>query len=110
VDQHRGDAPEYKVGEKVWLSTENLDLGRESKKLTSKWVGLYIITKIVSANVVRLKLPASMWIHLVVNMTWINPYRASTIPGQMAEEQLAITVGTEEEYEVEEVLDSRTQG
>ena len=34
ADKHRSKAPDYEIGDKVWLSTENLQLTRASKKLT----------------------------------------------------------------------------
>ena len=30
ADQHRGSAPEYKVGDKVWLSTKDVKINRPS--------------------------------------------------------------------------------
>ena len=34
ADKHRSEAPSYMVGDKVWLSTDNLCLTRPSKKLS----------------------------------------------------------------------------
>jgi len=45
------------------------------KKLTEKFVGLYKIKKIISENAVELELPASMKIHLVVNVSRIAMYQ-----------------------------------
>jgi len=45
------------------------------KKLTEKFVGLYKIKKIISENAVELELPASMKIHLVVNVNRIAMYQ-----------------------------------
>ena len=40
VDKHWNPAPDYKVGQQVWLSTDNLRmLNHASKKLTEKWIG-----------------------------------------------------------------------
>ena len=69
ADKHRTEAPKYKVGDKVWLSTTNLRLTRASKKLSERWVGPYTITKLVGNNAVELKLPRSMKIHPVVNIS-----------------------------------------
>ena len=57
ADKHHREAPKYKVGDKVWLSTTNLCLTRTSKKLSEWWVGPYIITKLIGNNAVELKLP-----------------------------------------------------
>jgi len=34
TDFHRGEALEYKICDKVWLSTKNLNVDRPSRKLT----------------------------------------------------------------------------
>ena len=47
---------------------------RETKKLMKNFVGLNIIKKIISENVVKLKLLVSMKIHLIVNMSRIMLY------------------------------------
>ena len=47
ADKHHMEAFDYKVGDKVWLSTMNLHLTCASKKLSERWVGPYIITKLV---------------------------------------------------------------
>ena len=69
ADKQCTEAPDYKVGDKVWLSTINLCLTCTSKKLSERWVGPYVITKLVSNNAVELKLPQSMKIHPVVNIS-----------------------------------------
>ena len=69
ANKHCMEAPDYKIGNKVWLSTMNLCLTRTSKKLSERWVGPYVITKLIGNNAVELKLPQSMKIHLVVNIS-----------------------------------------
>ena len=45
ADRHRNPAPDYKVGQQVWLATDNLRmLNRTSKKLMEKWIGPYEVT------------------------------------------------------------------
>ena len=44
---------------------------RLEKKLLDWYVGSYIIDKVVSTNVVKLWLPTSVRIYLVVNISWI---------------------------------------
>jgi len=48
---------------------------REMKKLIEKFVELYKINKIISENVVELKLLVSMKIHPVINMSRIAIYQ-----------------------------------
>jgi len=65
ADKHRNPAPDYVVGQQVWLSMDNLQmLNCTSKKLTEKWVGPYEVTH-VTLNAVEVKLPKTLWIHLV---------------------------------------------
>ena len=46
-----------------------------TKKLMEKFIGPYVIRKIVSENTVELELPALLRIHLVVNVVRIVKYR-----------------------------------
>jgi hypothetical protein len=106
ADFHRGQAPEYKVGDKVWLSTKNLNIDRPTRKLAERQIGPYEITKIISSNAVKLKLPASFKIHDVINVSRLRPYRPPT-SGQKITPPEPVTVEGEPEYEVEEIMDSR---
>ena len=42
TDRRRSEAPEYKVGNKVMLSTQNLNIAeRPTRKLTERWASPY---------------------------------------------------------------------
>ena len=78
VDRSRKEAEEYRVGDKVLISTKNFPMElrkRAMKKLTEKFIGPYVVKKIVSENTVELELPAVLRIHLVVNVRRIVKYR-----------------------------------
>ena len=45
------------------------------KKLTEKFIGLYVVKKIVSENVIELELLVLLKIHLVVNVRRIVKYQ-----------------------------------
>jgi len=105
ADFHRGQAPEYKVGNKVWLSTKNLNVDRPSRKLTEHQLGPYEIVKIIFLNAVKLKLPASFKIHNVINVSHIRPYHPP-VAGQSIIPPKAVTVEGTPEYKVEEIMDS----
>ena len=77
ADFHRGEPPKYQVGDKVWLETENLKLLRPSKKLSEKRIGPYPIIEMKSSNAVQLKLPRSIKIHPIVNVSHVRPYKPS---------------------------------
>ena len=54
ADRHRGSAPEYKIGNKVWLSTKDIKINRPSQKLTERQLGPFEIIKVISPNAVKL--------------------------------------------------------
>ena len=58
----------------VILSTKDLKyqvVGKRTKKLMERFVGPYKVQKIVSSNTVKLELPSTVKIHLVVNVSRI---------------------------------------
>ena len=57
-DWNHQAAPEYKVGDKAWLSLQNYSSDRPMKKLDHKWAGPFTITKIVSPAAIKLHLSA----------------------------------------------------
>ena len=72
ADKSRRESEDWKIGDKVMLSTKDLVFKeRLVKKLVECYVGPYIIEEVVSTNVVKLQLPTSMRIHLVVNVSQI---------------------------------------
>ena len=107
ADKHWNPAPDYKVGQQVWLSTDNLRmLNRASRKLTAKWIGPYEVTR-VTPNVVELKLLKTLRIHPVVNVSHVKPY-LGPLPGQPVSWPGLIQVSEEhnEEYEVDYIIAS----
>ena len=107
VDKHQNPAPDYKVGQQFWLSTDNLRmLNCTSRKLTEKWIGPYEVTQ-VTPNAVELKLPKTLRIHPVVNVSRVKPY-LGPLPGQPVSWPSLIQVSKErnEEYEVDYIVAS----
>jgi len=107
ADRSRKEAEEYRVDDKVLISTKDFSMElmkRTTKKLTEKFIGPYVVRKIVSENVVELELPASLRIHLVVNVKRIVKYREQ-VEGQKKIPPPPIKIAGEKEYEVEENLD-----
>ena len=78
VDKNKKKVVEYKVRDRVLLSTKNLTQqirNRETKKLIEKFIRLYKIKKMILENIVELELMVSIKIHLVVNMSRIVIYQ-----------------------------------
>ena len=107
ADRGRRETEVWKRGDRVLLSTRDLVFKeRPSKKLTERYVGPYAIEEVVLSNAVKLRLPSSMRIHLVVNVSRIVRYKEQ-VKGQKKEEGKPIEVEGVEEWEVEKVLNKK---
>jgi len=107
ADRSRKEVKEYRVGDKVLISTNYFSaklMKRATKKLTEKFIGPYVVKKIVSENAVELELLASLRIHPVVNVRRLVKYREQ-VEGQKKIPPPPVKVAGEKEYEVEEILD-----
>jgi len=86
------------------LSTRDLVFKeRPVKKLTEKYIRPYIVEKVVSKNMVKLKLLAFMRIHSVINMSRVVKYR-KPVKGQKVEEPKLVEVDRVKEWEVKKIL------
>ena len=107
VDRSRKEIEEYRVGNKILISTKDFLMElrkRATKKLTKKFIGLYVVKKIMLENAVELELPAVLRIHLVVNVRRIVKYKEQ-VEGQKKILPSLVEIAGEKEYEVEEILD-----
>ena len=55
-DCQRSPTPTYEAGAKVWLNAQNYTTTCLTKKLDHKWLGPFVIEKIVSPAAVKLRL------------------------------------------------------
>src|SRR5258706_7581389 len=53
-DRQRSPTPAYEVGAKVWLNTQNYTTTHPTKKLDHKWLGPFVIKKVISPAAVKL--------------------------------------------------------
>ena len=97
ADRGRKETEVWKKGDKVLLSTKDLVFKkRPSKKLMEIYMVPYAIEEVVSSNAVKLRLPSSMRIHPVVNVSQIVKYRKQ-VKGQKKKEGKPVEVeGVEE--------------
>jgi len=107
ADRGRRETEDWKKGDKVLLSTKDLVFKeRLVRKLVDRYVGPYTIEEVVSTNVVKLQLPTSMRIHLVVNVSQIVRYKKQ-VEGQKKEEGKPIEIEGVKEWEIEKILNKR---
>ena len=107
VDRNRRETEEWKKEDRVMLSTKNLVFKeRPVWKLMERYVGPYVIEKVVLSNAVKLRLPSSMRIHLVVNMSRIVRYKEQ-VKGQKKEKGKPVEVEGFEEWEVKKILNKK---
>ena len=107
VDRERKETEVWKKGDRVLLSTKDLVFKeRPTKKLIERYVGPYAIEEVVSSNAVKLRLPSSMRIHPLVNVSWIVRYKEQ-IKRQKKEEGKPVEVEGVEEWEVEKILNKK---
>jgi transposase InsO family protein len=107
-NEHRTQAPEYQVGDKVWLSMKDIKTKRPSKKLDWKFTGPYVVEGKVGSHAYRLTLPTSAKIHNVFHVARLEPFKEGAI--EDVEPPKALEVDGQEEYEVEEIVKERTVG
>ena len=100
---------EYRVGDLVLLSTEDLKWQmkeRRLEKLTEHFVDFYKVKRIVSSNVIELELPKSIRIHPVVNISRVQLYKPQ-VEGQKKTPPKPVIIEGEEEFKVEKILNKR---
>ena len=107
IDHSKRETKEWKKGDRVLLSTKDLVFKeRPVRKLTERYIRPYKIEEVISSNAVKLRLPTSMRIHLVVNVSWIVQYKEQ-VRGQKKEKGKPIKVEEVEEWEIEKILNKK---
>jgi hypothetical protein len=107
VDKHHKDQPNFKVKDQVWFQWQNIKITQLSKKLDYQKLGLFTIVKQINIVAFQLKLPNSMKIHSMFHVSLLEPYHVTTILGKTHKPPPPIIINGEQEYEVEEILNSR---
>ena len=107
ANRDRVPAPRYEIGDKVWLSTANIRTQRPSKKLDHKQIGPYEVIQKVGPTSYKLRLPENIKIHPVFHSTLLKMHTNDPLPGQQVLPPPPVEIEGEQEWEVEEILDSR---
>jgi hypothetical protein len=102
-DRTRLEGPRLEEGDKVYLISRNLRTKRPSRKLDFRKIGPFKIDKKISENNYALALPSTMRLRTnVFHISLLEPAPKNARLGKDVEAE-----DEEEEWDVEEVLDSR---
>ncbi|THH03770.1 hypothetical protein EW145_g6019 [Phellinidium pouzarii] len=107
-DQHAGQQIEFEPRAKVFLDGHHIQTDHPSAKMEDKWFGPYKVVERVGAGAYCLKLP-STWkkVHPVFNVVLLKPANKPVFESQQAPSPPPpVVLDNEEEYEVDEILDS----
>ena len=107
-NRRRTPAPVYKPGDRVYLDASDIKMTRPSLKLSHRHLGPFEIESQVGPSAYRLKLPHGMrQLHPVFNIIKLFAAPEDPILGRKLQALLLpIVVDREEEWEVEEILNS----
>ncbi len=105
ANKHRKEV-DYETGSKVFLNGRNIVIARPSKKLDDKMLGPFTNLDPVGSSY-KLKLPETMRVHDVFHPGLLRPAADDPLPGQKNEPPGPIVVNDEDEWEIDDILDSR---
>jgi Chromo (CHRromatin Organisation MOdifier) domain len=97
----------YQKGEKVWLEGTNIKMMHPTAKLAPRRYGPFMIIKVISPVVFRLKIPDHWKIFDMFHTSLLVPYHETTEHGPNYEEPTPDLINGQLEYEVEQVLGAR---
>jgi len=104
---HRKPDPNLQSGDMVLLLPRNIKTTRASKKLDYKKIGPFKILAKIGTSAYKLALPHSMAIHNTFHISLLEPYQDNRFPSQIKEPPPPIQIEGEDEYELDEIIDSR---
>ena len=103
----RQQAPQFRVGDKVWLNLRNVRTMRPSKKLDWK-NAKYTITEVVGSHSYRLNTPSG--IHNIFHSDLLRTAATDPLDSQAVDDNQPgpVIIEDQEEYEVKKILKERT--
>lgn len=109
ADAHRRPAPNYQVGDYVYINSTNIRTICQKKKLDDKWIGPFPIDKQINASAYRLVLPPRYGrLHPVFHVSQLQLAPPDKFKRKLPE---PISDGQDTalapNFEVEDILDSR---
>ena len=108
ADRRWTPPPDFKIGDKVFVKSDNIPTTQPSKKLVEKYLGPFEIIAQVGSVSFTLHLPDSMRsIHPVFHISMLEPSTLNQFPNQIQIPKPPIIINSDPKYEISEILDSR---
>jgi hypothetical protein len=110
ADRARLPAPQYQVGDEVWLTRKKLRTTRPTKKLDYKNLGPYRVVRSIRDHAYELDLPYNQKFHNVFHVSRLEPFKPDNLrgvvhrpPPVIIEGEGSDTESEAEEYEIESI-------
>ena len=100
----------FQKGDLVWLEGRNLKTDQPTSKLAAKRYGPFTVAQVLSPATYQLTLPEQWKIHPVFHVDLLTPYKETAFHGTNYTRPPPDLINDEEEYEIEQILNSRTRG
>uniref|UniRef100_A0A4W5MVC4 Integrase catalytic domain-containing protein n=2 Tax=Hucho hucho TaxID=62062 RepID=A0A4W5MVC4_9TELE len=107
ANRRRRPASTLRSGQRVWLSTKNLPLRVESRKLSQRFIGPFKVARKVNPVTYRLYLPRSLKINPTFHVSLLKPVLSSPFAPAGKPPPPPRIIGGQPAYTVHRILDSR---
>jgi len=101
-------APDFKVGDKVFVKAQFFQTTQPSKKLFKKYLGPYKIITQPGTLLFTLHLPEFMRsVHLVFHISIFEPTMSNTFSKRIQPASTPVIIDREPEYEISQIVNSK---
>ena len=108
ADARHSPAPDFKVGDKVFVKAQFFRTTRPSKKLSEKYLGPYKIIAQPGTLSFTLYLPESMRsVHPVFHVSMLEPATSNTFSKRIQLASAPVIIDGEPKYEISWIVDSK---
>jgi len=99
-------APDFKVGDKVFVKAQFFQTTWPSKKLSKKYLGPYEIISQPSTLLFTLQLPEFIYsVHPVFHVSMLEPATSNTFSKRIQLAPTPVIIDREPEYEISQIVD-----
>ena len=108
ADVQHSPAPNFKVGDKVFVKAQFFRTIRPSKKLSEKYLRPYKIISYPGTLSFTLRLLESMCsVHPVFHVSMLEPTTSNTFSERIQLAPTSVIIDREPEYEISQIVDSK---